>query len=1034
MRLLSLGILLCMSSLMSAQLNGKYSFRHINPSDGLLHSTVNGIGQDQRGFIWILSVNGLQRFDGSRFVNYPEVINQSYQFTMAGATLLVDNENHAVGVNKLERIEWLDLNNNTITSFQLSDLIKKDTRHPPTIFTLENNEKWLVSYFGVWIDPDSAKDNSTYINQSPGRLNTNNYSLWDSIDGTWWLSSYNRFSIANPSTGRIYSTSDSILTHPLLIQLKNRYQDRMALRFIIMDSSHNLWIATWEDDIMRYDVGTGHLSVYSLKEIKDKQRETREKDITLLVNVIYEDHQKNIWIGTDNTGLLLYDRPNDDFKFITADEKIGYGLNYNFSISSIFQDRDDNLWIGTDRGINIFNPYRDRFQSIRHEEGKDSSIPRRDINDIIETAQGELLVATWGGGITIFDQQWNFIRNVQFEDPVQPLIWCFVETVDGKIWAGAQAGFIHIYDPVKKSFETIRPVETEFSTIRKMAKDSEGNIVLGLHSGKSIVWSASTEKFYAYDTEADHSKVLQRAVLNIFMDRNNNAWVATDVGLRQFDMQRKVYSGSFPILPEEKDKGIAIQGIEQLNDSVLIVGTNYSGMYLFNIHTHTYIRPSGLDYLNETSTYAIKRDTSGHIWFTTNFNLCRMNQDFKQVTKYNLDQSDISAAFGNNQFFIMDDGRWITSTFAEVICFQPEAIVNASKPSSNVEISSFKVLNEPIYIDSFLLWDKPVVLPYNRNFISVEFTVLDFSNKQQTNYYYRLDGVDEQWIHTTTKQFADYTDLQPGEYLFEVKADYGNGPSPVTSFAIIITPPWWRTWWFRALCLLALGSLLYFILKNRIHTIRKEAALKNRIAETEMMALRSQMNPHFIFNCINSIDAMIQSNDKYKATVYLNKFAKLIRNVLDSSKQNKITLSKDMETLQLYIDLELFRHQNKFTATVTADDELMQNDYKVPPLIVQPYVENAILHGLHHKLDRQGRLSVTVTRKDEQIVYVIEDNGVGRKQVNGDSSKDNNGYGMQISSDRIRLFNNEEIASVIITDLQANGLPAGTRVEVKLKI
>ena len=223
-------------------------------------------------------------------------------------------------------------------------------------------------------------------------------------------------------------------------------------------------------------------------------------------------------------------------------------------------------------------------------------------------------------------------------------------------------------------------------------------------------------------------------------------------------------------------------------------------------------------------------------------------------------------------------------------------------------------------------------------------------------------------------------------------------------------------------------------MKNRIYTIRKEAALKNRIAETEMMALRSQMNPHFIFNCINSIDAMIQSNDKYKATVYLNKFAKLIRNVLDSSKQNKITLSKDMETLQLYIDLELFRHQNKFTATVTADDELLQNDYKVPPLIVQPYVENAILHGLHHKLDRQGRLSVTVTRKDEQIVYVIEDNGVGRKQVNGDSSKDNNGYGMQISSDRVRLFNNEEIASVIITDLQANGLPAGTRVEVKLKI
>jgi len=229
--------------------------------------------------------------------------------------------------------------------------------------------------------------------------------------------------------------------------------------------------------------------------------------------------------------------------------------------------------------------------------------------------------------------------------------------------------------------------------------------------------------------------------------------------------------------------------------------------------------------------------------------------------------------------------------------------------------------------------------------------------------------------------------------------------------------------------------LIYWVVRIRIRTIRKEAGLKQRIVETEMMALRSQMNPHFIFNCINSIDAMIQRNDKYKATVYLNKFAKLIRNVLDSSKQNKIPLSKDIETLQLYVDLELFRHQDKFTATIMADEELLQNDYKVPPLIVQPYVENAILHGLHHRMDRPGKLSVTVTRKDEQIVYVIEDNGVGRKGINEDAPKKQGaGYGMQISSDRIRLFNNEDIASVHITDLEANGQPAGTRVEVQLKI
>ena len=1035
MRLLSLAILLWWSSSMSAQLNGKYSFRHINPSDGLLHSTVNGIGQDQRGFIWILTIGGLQRYDGSRFINYPEIINQSYQYVMDGSTLMLMDKSHGIIVNKLNKVEWLNLDDNKIITYTLPELLRKDSIHPPILFTGDNQERWLIGDFGLWMNGDTDYVKYTLITQNPGNPYTNNTFIKDTINGVEWISQYNKFLIGDLKTKRLYSTSDVKPEHPLLLQLKNRFPDRMALRFITMDSHHNLWIATWTDEILRYNLQTSTLSEYSLKTIKNREDKTGEENLTLLVNVIYEDRQKNIWFGTDNAGLLKYDQRKDDFDFITSDEKTSDGLKYNFRITSIFQDRDDNLWLGTDRGINIFNPYHDRFRAIRHQESDGvATIPRHDINDVIETAQGEILVSTWGGGITIYDQQWNFIRNIRFQGAIQPLTWCLLKADDGKIWIGAQAGFIHIYDPVKKSFETIRPVETEFSTVRKMAKDSEGNILLGLHNGKAIVWKASMNKFYPYDKTSDLSVVPIWAALNVLIDQNNTGWVATDVGLRQFDMQRNVYTGSFPILPDQKDKGVAVQGMEQLNDSMLLLGTNNAGMYLFNAHTHTFSRPSGIDYLNATSVYAVKKDLSGHIWFTTNFNLCRMDQNFTHVIEYNLDQADITAAFGNNQFYTLSDGRWVTSTFSELICFHPSELENVSKESPKVEISSFKVLNEPLYIDSFLLKGKPVILPFNRNFISIEFTVLDFSNKQQTNYYYRLKDVDENWIHTTSKQFADYTALPPGAYVFEVKADIGNGPSPVTSFNLVITPPWWGTWWFRILCLLAVGSMIYFILKSRIHTIRKEAALKHRIAETEMLALRSQMNPHFIFNCINSIDAMIQSNDKYKATVYLNKFAKLIRNVLDSSKQNKIALSKDMETLQLYIDLELFRHQNKFSATVKADEELLQNDYKVPPLIVQPYVENAILHGLHHKMDRHGHLSVVVTRKDEQIVYVIEDNGVGRKQMNGDLSKDNHGYGMQISSDRVRLFNNEEIASVIVTDLEADGLPAGTRVEVKLKI
>ena len=220
------------------------------------------------------------------------------------------------------------------------------------------------------------------------------------------------------------------------------------------------------------------------------------------------------------------------------------------------------------------------------------------------------------------------------------------------------------------------------------------------------------------------------------------------------------------------------------------------------------------------------------------------------------------------------------------------------------------------------------------------------------------------------------------------------------------------------------------LLRSRIEIY----SMNEQLSQAKLDALRSQMNPHFIFNCINSIDALIQSNDKYYATVYLNKFAKLLRNILDSSKQNTVSLSKDLETLQLYIELEKFRNENKFTATINADEELLQDDYKVPPLIVQPFVENSILHGLRYRNDNNGKLSVSVNKRTNYIQYIIEDNGVGRNTNNKHIQKDKKSYGITMSNERVRLFNNEENASIKIIDLFEAGNPSGTRVEVLLKI
>lgn len=203
------------------------------------------------------------------------------------------------------------------------------------------------------------------------------------------------------------------------------------------------------------------------------------------------------------------------------------------------------------------------------------------------------------------------------------------------------------------------------------------------------------------------------------------------------------------------------------------------------------------------------------------------------------------------------------------------------------------------------------------------------------------------------------------------------------------------------------------------------------------MALRAQMNPHFIFNCISSIDNFILGNDRDQASAYLNKFARLIRNILDSSKSQVIPFWKDWESLQLYTELEQLRSNDQFTCRFSADEMLLNGHYKVPALVIQPYVENAVHHGLRPLRHRPGLLSITAELKESLLVYRIEDNGIGREAAAGNRSvlPDHQSYGMQLSEQRIRLFNQDGQHQVLIEDLHhPDGTAAGTRVTVTLNI
>jgi anti-sigma regulatory factor (Ser/Thr protein kinase) len=233
---------------------------------------------------------------------------------------------------------------------------------------------------------------------------------------------------------------------------------------------------------------------------------------------------------------------------------------------------------------------------------------------------------------------------------------------------------------------------------------------------------------------------------------------------------------------------------------------------------------------------------------------------------------------------------------------------------------------------------------------------------------------------------------------------------------------------------LAIYSISLRRKNEALHYQQAQSELQQKALELEMQALRAQMNPHFIFNCLSAIDNLIQVGEPDKATTYLARFAKLIRLVLDSSKNNLVPFQKDFDTLRLYLEMEQFRCNHKFSYSLTADAELIEGDYKVPPLIIQPFIENAIQHGLLNKPDKCKQLDISAQLKGNHIAYSVRDNGVGRKQAARLQELNRPGhlsYGIQITRERVQLHNRPStVADVQIIDLEEAGLPTGTEAVV----
>lgn len=360
------------------------------------------------------------------------------------------------------------------------------------------------------------------------------------------------------------------------------------------------------------------------------------------------------------------------------------------------------------------------------------------------------------------------------------------------------------------------------------------------------------------------------------------------------------------------------------------------------------------------------------------------------------------------------------------------------------ELDSHRPYPEP-YIKKIFINGEQVsqkdsyTLAYDENLLQMEYTGISQRPWSRfVNYRYKMEGLRDEWF-SGKRDFAQFTNMAPGDYTFILQTYLSPGPlSPPLKVNFTITPPFWQVWWFRTLVVLAIVLIIFMFFRYRLNLQRRQSEMTINNLKSEQKALRAQINPHFIYNALSSIQQMVYENDKEDAADNIALFASLMRQVLDLSQQEYVLLRQEVEVLKNYILLESLRFSGSFRYEIKVSEELLNSDIQVLPLLLQPIVENAIKHGLLRKKPPGGQLYVRIQKEKDELIMEVEDDGIGRVKASENNKDIKSGsFGLRATQQRLELINSirdKPIRFVIRDLINSADEASGTLVQIRIPL
>ncbi|MEP6677505.1 MAG: histidine kinase, partial [Ferruginibacter sp.] len=804
--------------------------------------------------------------------------------------------------------------------------------------------------------------------------------------------------------------------------------------------------------LLRYNLSTNTVSSYSFENISTGNLQSKNTELNTANLNAYADH--SLFVDLIGEGIALYDPAKDSFTVIPVKNSDPNGLHANpesfWGITSL-KDRDGNIWITSDdMDLNVFNPSREHFNFYgTHTSHDKKTIAGFSVNGFIQDPRDNDIYICYydpAGGIERFSSGLNLKKKYLFNkgsniNSLENQLWCLFQDEEGIIWAPNQAKTILKLDPLTDRL-TLMNDSSLYGNINTISKDKNADVWLGCWSKGLKKIDRQTQEVVSFPMTVPGSTAIAKNVKAICFDGDSIIWAGTNgQGLFRFDKRLNSYTNVY-LFDEKKPFSVSSNIIKKIiayNDDTLLLATAM-GVNLFDKKKNIFSSITTKDGLpgNLVETFAL--DDRKNLWTACDGGFSRINMRDLSITRYGISDGITDNNFSDASCLKLKDGKFLVSANKGFIAFDPAEIIDAV-PSVPV-ITGFKVFERQVKIDSVIDAGSSIILSYRDNSIAIEFTSLQFNFSDELKYYYRLEGADKAWILSDKTQSAHYNQLQDGDYMFKVKAVNRDGVVSSLSLPvhIIITAPFWKTWWFRLLIAIMAVVLIYWFLQTRIKAIRAKEKVKEQITALEIKALKAQMNPHFIFNAMNSIQEFTLTGEVDKANKYISRFSRLLRKVLHQSEQNSILVSDEIETLQLYLEIEKGRLGKDFIYRINVDNETEAQMISIPSMLLQPFVENALQHGLANK---EGEKILELNFKmpdDETLICEIIDNGIGRAQAavlkkNMHPSLQHQSLGIELVKERLQLLSRgagrQTVISIedLVTD---SGEPAGTKVIISI--